>query len=365
MGFRFHFTVEDLARTRVDDRPYAMMELLAALRQLQSRAQPVRFGAWRSEVTARLPAQARMIVDLAPPSGSIPGFLFPPSAGEAHQLLDEARAISSREIRTALLCAAESRSVPGWVHRLVDDRQLRRQLFDTFALVYEQALAPYWPHVRTTVAIDRVLKGRDLLDGGADRVLSGLNPRYIRWNPPVLEVKTPIPLYTDIHLDGRGLLLVPSVFGAETHPLAISSPESQPLLTYPAQSGDGDAYPLLIQTDSPIAAGLTFARLAALLGRTRATVLCTIAEHPGCTTTELARRAGIAPASASEHATILREAGLTTTIRHRNLALHTLTGSGTSLLNPDTASATPSGFSREFLHETPTHAGLDNPASRT
>ncbi|MER5935146.1 winged helix-turn-helix domain-containing protein [Streptomyces sp. NPDC002054] len=57
--------------------------------------------------------------------------------------------------------------------------------------------------------------------------------------------------------------------------------------------------------------------LSTLLGRTRAVVLCVIADHPACTTTQLAQRAGISPASASEHATTLRGAGLTALTRER------------------------------------------------
>ncbi|MER5968430.1 winged helix-turn-helix domain-containing protein [Streptomyces sp. NPDC002055] len=78
----------------------------------------------------------------------------------------------------------------------------------------------------------------------------------------------------------------------------------------------------------------------ALLGRTRAVVLCVIADHPACTTTQLAQRARISPASASEHATTLRSAGLTTLTRERKAVLHTLTHLGLTLLS-NNGSATP------------------------
>ncbi|MFI0899057.1 ArsR/SmtB family transcription factor [Streptomyces sp. NPDC020983] len=52
----------------------------------------------------------------------------------------------------------------------------------------------------------------------------------------------------------------------------------------------------------------------------------------GCTTGELARRTGVTPPTASQHATTLREAGLTTSTRLRNTILHTLTPLGTALL---------------------------------
>jgi DNA-binding transcriptional ArsR family regulator len=58
-----------------------------------------------------------------------------------------------------------------------------------------------------------------------------------------------------------------------------------------------------------------------------------IAEHPGCLTKELARLAGVAPASASEHATVLRKAGLIETVRGRRGVQHSLTGLGINLLN--------------------------------
>ncbi|WP_329538320.1 ArsR/SmtB family transcription factor [Streptomyces sp. NBC_01450] len=74
------------------------------------------------------------------------------------------------------------------------------------------------------------------------------------------------------------------------------------------------------------------ASLTALLGRTRAAVLHAIATHPGCNTAELAAVLGIGPSGASQHATVLRQAGLVTTLRHRNSAVHTPTSTGLSLL---------------------------------
>jgi DNA-binding transcriptional ArsR family regulator len=72
--------------------------------------------------------------------------------------------------------------------------------------------------------------------------------------------------------------------------------------------------------------------LVALLGRTRAAVLLTIADRPSLNTTELAAALGTSQASASQHATVLREAGLVTTRRHNGSALHTLSTCGTVLL---------------------------------
>ncbi|EPH45334.1 hypothetical protein STRAU_1599 [Streptomyces aurantiacus JA 4570] len=73
--------------------------------------------------------------------------------------------------------------------------------------------------------------------------------------------------------------------------------------------------------------------LAALLGHTRSAVLVTIAQQPGCSNTQLAAMVGVTKASASEHATTLRRAGLIHTVRDRNRALHSPTHVGLDLLN--------------------------------
>lgn len=70
--------------------------------------------------------------------------------------------------------------------------------------------------------------------------------------------------------------------------------------------------------------------LSALIGRTRAAVLEAIAD--GGTTSTVAQRLGISAASASEHATVLREAGLVVSIRQRNHMHHSLTRLGADLL---------------------------------
>lgn len=66
------------------------------------------------------------------------------------------------------------------------------------------------------------------------------------------------------------------------------------------------------------------------MGRTRAAVLAAAAD--GCSTTGLARRLGISPATASQHASVLRRAALITTRRDGKAVLHTTTHLGTALL---------------------------------
>jgi hypothetical protein len=58
--FRIYFTAEDLARTHIADSPRPLLEANLAVRLLQERDQPARFGAWRREVLSQLPRQERM-----------------------------------------------------------------------------------------------------------------------------------------------------------------------------------------------------------------------------------------------------------------------------------------------------------------
>jgi DNA-binding MarR family transcriptional regulator len=72
--------------------------------------------------------------------------------------------------------------------------------------------------------------------------------------------------------------------------------------------------------------------LASLIGRTRARVLAAIGAAAGPTTTEIARRLRISPASASEHAYALRAAGLIRTERAGTGVAHRITPLGRALL---------------------------------
>jgi DNA-binding transcriptional ArsR family regulator len=79
--------------------------------------------------------------------------------------------------------------------------------------------------------------------------------------------------------------------------------------------------------------GSTRKALAALLGTTRSAAL-EILTVP-CTTTQLAGRLGVSLATASHHATILRDAGLVTTRRHGSAVLHVVSPLGLGLLHGD------------------------------
>lgn len=189
-------------------------------------------------------------------------------------------------------------------------------------------MAPYWPGLAALLAADRAARTRQLGDGGIEEVLHALGPR-MRWRPPVLEVQTRAEVEYDYHLGGRGLVLAPGAFSSY---VPCDPDEEQPTLYYEV-APDSDRHPLLAPLGGP------HGGLAALLGHSRAAVLEVIAD--GVTTGQLARRVGLSPASASEHAGVLRRAGLVATRRSGRFSHHTLTALGSELLLHAAASRSP------------------------
>ncbi|MET7700335.1 winged helix-turn-helix domain-containing protein [Streptomyces sp. NPDC005485] len=333
MPIRIHFTTEDMARTCFVEAPRPFLELNIALRQLQEGSHPTRFGAWRRESLRRLSPRVQQLFDLIPSRGWAVSFLSSPAAESIEEALDRVRAMPAARLRKETEVWAfrdHQRPVPAWTQLLGDDSKLLLELTDVAAHVYQHVIAPYQQRIDDLSAADRALRRRQAAHGGLHALLAGLNPRHISWKPPILELAMADGTDDDFYLAGRGLQLIPSVFGAASPVLGVSA-EPQPYLTYPVRLDDTSR--ALPPTNTARALSTVPDSLTALLGHTRAIVLWTIAAHSGCTTTELARQVGTSPASASQHATVLRSAGLITTIRDRNTALHTATRLGTSLLN--------------------------------
>jgi DNA-binding transcriptional ArsR family regulator len=141
----------------------------------------------------------------------------------------------------------------------------------------------------------------------------------MRWRPPVLHVDYPAD-ERDLHLGGRGLLLLPSYFCWHT-PVALADPALPQILVYPLRREPPACAP-----DNDRSAG----PLNTLLGTTRAAVLRGTAA--GATTGELARIIGVSAPVISHHTAALRDAGLITSRRYSTTVLHTLTPPGAAVL---------------------------------
>ncbi|MEU0430345.1 ArsR family transcriptional regulator [Streptomyces sp. NPDC006290] len=326
MGLRVHFTAEDLARIRIAQGPDPMWEIVLSATLLDGTAGRAVFDPWRagarSRLRDRLPRQdARLIRYLAPRTGDFPDFLTPVRATtDLDDGIEAVRATPARRLRQDL---AVLPAAPTWARPLADSaRTALTGLGNALHRYYHAALGPYWPRIQALVDADRTARSRALLRHGVDGLLHSLRPT-LDWTPSVLTA--PYPVDRDLHLDGRGLLLVPSVFCWRT-PVTLIDTELPPVLVYPVAHRPGWCADPAARPGS--------GSLAALLGTTRASALRAVED--GCTTTELARRTGTTAPTASQHTYILREANLIVSTRHRNTVVHTLTPLGAALLHANT-----------------------------
>jgi hypothetical protein len=331
---RIFFSSDDIARTRVAPTADPVWELILSLHLLQGRTHDPVMAGWRRDVADTLrrdvtAGQLRLLFALNPPRGYFPDFLTPLDSSEGLEPgLDAIRSTPIANLRRDLTVLAADNVLPSTASALArGDGETLAHLTDSMRAYREVAIGPYWTRIQAAVEADRGRRARAVLDGGAGGLLDSLRPA-MRWNAGVLEVAH-YPVSRELHLDGRGLLLVPSYFCART-PVTLLDPALPPVLVYPVERLGGlnlahdDVVP---HADREVGRDA----LAALLGRTRAAVLEVV--DAGCSTGEVARRLDISPAAASQHATVLRNAGLLLSRRERNTVLHTLTPLGRAMLD--------------------------------
>lgn len=316
---RIHFTGQDLARTTLAEEPDPLWEVLLSLHQLQSRDGVGHYGYWRERTRRQFPRHAERLLHLAPPRGYSPDFLTPtPAGGSFDDALEQVLTASPRRVRRELELVRRPGS--SWTRDLAAGRRdAVNGLGQSLRVYHRHAIAPYWDSIRSTVRGDLHQQVSRLSGAGVDDLLSNLHPA-VKWERPVLKITGFAE--RDLHLEGRGLRLQPSVFCWQT-PTKLRDPMLPPVLVYPVQTTPGA---LQLTTEES-----RTEPLAALLGTTRAAALAAIANV--CTTTELARRCEISLAGASRQAGILREAGLITTRRAGQAVLHDLTPLGRALLD--------------------------------
>ncbi|MFC8276838.1 ArsR/SmtB family transcription factor [Streptomyces sp. NPDC057271] len=325
---RIHFTSADLTRVRLATRPDPLWEIVCSLHRLQTSQGRWAYADWHRTTRDALTntplgkAVRRLLVPVVPRAAYFPDFLTPHQAAEGLDegltaILDTPPTRVASEVRRL----ERTNGGPPWGGRLVESKA-RQELVKALRAYHDAVIAPYQDDIYARIAGERALRARVTVDTGVDGLLGGLTSA-MRWCPPVLEVD-----YVedrDLRLDGRGLRIIPSYFCWRT-PIALADNALQPVLVYP-----------LYDSRPPAPERPSDASLGALLGKTRAAALRTLAL--GATTTELAQQLGVSPATATHHTTVLRSAGLITTQRWQNTVLHTLTPVGAALLSTGTPSS--------------------------
>jgi len=318
---RIHFSDADLMRVRILAEPDPMWEVLLSLHLTTPTAADRRFDGWRRGLPTRLTRPISILRTLSRPSGYSPDFLTPSEdVTDFGTGLDLVLSTPRARLRDDITQLAAGTRVASWPADLADGNvQALKLLGNTLRTYHDEAVRPHWEAIRRHVRADRRKRAELAVTHGFEAVLATLHPSA-RWRAPVLELAYPVK--QELVLDGSGLTLVPSVF-SWPGPISLLRQPDRPVLVYPVSpKGDWTA-------DS--AAGYDRS-LNSLLGHTRAEVLRVIAALPRVNTTELARAAGISPASASQHTSVLREAGLVTTGRSKGSAFHELSERGSFLL---------------------------------
>ncbi|MER5523029.1 winged helix-turn-helix domain-containing protein [Streptomyces sp. NPDC002677] len=318
---RFHFTSEDLTKVRVATEPHALWEIAVSLHRLQTRDGRWAYAPWFRTARASLRRTGlertvkTFLLPLFPRASYFPDFLTPPEGTQGLDAgLEAVLATPYERVASEVALLTRAVGAPAWAGRLTE-REMREQLVGALRAYHRAVIAPHEEAIQERLHAERARHAHTLFHGGTEGMLTGLGPT-IRWRPPVLEID-PYPDHRDVHLDGQGLLLIPSHFCWHT-PIALADPGLPSVLLYPLHHLPATTS----QTGSP--------PLNVLLGPTRAAILR--ASATGSTTTEAARRAGVTPTTASHHTAVLRDAGLITSHRHANTVLHTLTPLGAALL---------------------------------
>jgi DNA-binding transcriptional ArsR family regulator len=317
---RFVFSFEDLALTRFAISP--MWELVHSLLALRDPSHAALHVPWLRSLSGRMDGlPLEPAVALTPPRGYTPDFLMPVPAGPlgdiAHDLA-ALRATPVAQIRADMtLFASQHRNGPRiaevW---LAHPRREVRRLADLFEAYWERAIAPVWPRLRAFLDADIAYRARQLASRGPDAVFPDLHGN-VNWHPPHLDVHVPVRDAT-FPLGGRGLVLLPSAFAA-SRPFVMDRAPWQPTLSYPARG-------IATLWDEGAPAPDSLVRL---LGSSRGGMLADL-DAPR-STTELARRLSLSPATTSHHLGALRDAGLVTARREGRSVLYARTELGEAL----------------------------------
>ncbi|MEU7896889.1 DUF5937 family protein [Nonomuraea sp. NPDC049152] len=278
---------------------------------------------WAGQVRRRLAdVDWRLLSDLVPvPTISLVAFIAPPPTTSLPDLELELAGMLSRaaDVRAELDAWVGDRTP--LLQALYDDPEAGlARLADEIRAYWAAAVEPYWPRVRALLEGDLLYRARMLAEGGVHGMLTDLDAN-VSWQGERLHLAHR--LCRGVRpLDGRGLLLVPSVF-AWPRIFSITVPPFQPTLRYPPR---GIATLWESERRDPPAA------LAAVLGSMRARLLAEL-DQPA-STRDLAARAGLSEPGANQHLTALKKAGLCSSHRTGRYVLYARTAVAEALLNP-------------------------------
>lgn len=254
------------------------------------------------------------------PGSWTPDFLTPPPRGRQGELADELaelRAMPLERISSDIFDCARWKPVTAVARAAAADPVgVLDRLCAAIEMWHRVAIAPHWPHMQALHDADITYRTRQLSRGGLRLFFETLHPS-VRWADNRLVCGDPWDL--TIHIAGRGLPLLPSVF-VDRRVLWNVSTGASPLAVYPVRA----VGTLWSGAKAPSGA------LARVLGPARAQVLALV--RAPATTSDLARRTGLSLSAVSQHLSALHGAGIVSRVRHGREVFYEVTDVGAGLL---------------------------------
>ncbi|MEW1586285.1 winged helix-turn-helix domain-containing protein [Micromonospora vinacea] len=328
---RIHFSREDLARIRFAPGVDWFWETALSIHQLRLRDSHPLLETWKRSArqqlhpSAGLRAKTNLIIALSPPRGYFPDFLTPPDHGfdsGVEAILSTPRARLRQEIG---LLGVSNRDIRADVDSLARGQPAALAALGSALRAYRDVvLAPMWAQVSAAVQADLQRRVRHLVTGGWAQVLDTLHPQARYADGSLHIAQWGVSRDSDLHLDGRGLTLIPSYFKEARQLMVLADFDLPPVLVYP------------VDPAIRVLADASHSPLAALIGATRSRIL---ELATGRNTSEIARIAGVSVPAASKHLAVLRQNHIITSVRRGGMVIHTTTALGTTLLDGDGVTA--------------------------
>jgi len=337
---RLVLNANDLGRVRLLSSADPIEEITLAAHRMSALSKDPIFGQWARQTATSLGAAGAAVLDVMDSafvqvsdltrSWPNPGASF----GESLDgILSSPRSVWRSEIEHIM-----SHDIPpGPAAGLAEGRtSALNNLGAALQRFHQSALEPYWRSIDSRARVARETLARILVNDGLDALLNGLHPD-VSWRDPVLTIRIlkscpPNCVHSKIsaHMGplrfdagGRGLWLMPSIFAGTVTLRVPDRDEAEPfLLTYPVTAD----LKLFTRNRS-----VPSKPLNDLVGITRARLLEALRDRT-LSTSELARASSVSISSASEHATVLRESQLLSSLRVGNRVEHSLTVLGRALV---------------------------------
>jgi DNA-binding transcriptional ArsR family regulator len=322
------FTPEDYRRIRFAFSPIA--ETVTSLRALSLARRGGVHGPWLATVGQRLDGvDTELLTSLVRPTGYVPDFLSPTPQGRTASMESSLRQVAGADIDVVagelahlaqhrIAQQGPGRSVRAELMRdlLADPERAVTRIVTELSRYWHAAVEPHWPRIHALLQADLAHRLDELATGGVARLFRTLHPSVAMRG----DLLTIVKYYEGrAQLRRRGLLLVPCAFAWPD--VLVSTADPLPKLTY-SPRGIGKLWETAPDTtESP---------LAAVIGRTRATILALL-ELP-MSTTQLAAQLDLAAPTLSVHLKSLRAAGILSSQRDGRAVLYRRTPLGDQLV---------------------------------